>query len=867
MTVSNINDYLVAYLEEFDEVMQTLDHELLELEKDGGSKETIQRFFRAAHTLKGSSAAMGFEPIKNLTHHMENVFDDIRQDKLTVSRELINVIFSCIDVLRSMKDAVVSDTLTEIDIQHMIVALEAIKAGQPLFAETDEEQSSSLLAERDILRLLEPHQQEEVLISLDQASNVFYVNVELEKDSIMKAVRHLMVYNALIESGFVMTPSPEFDDDEDVDSYSYVIITTISAEDLEQMIVDISAVAAATIIEVTHENIHSFVKLTNEAAGDNTVTEASDETRATAEHSATAQQTTNGEATKVDVTKLKVNQTVRVDVDRLESLLNLVGELVIDNTRLAELKKTIHQQVKDRNSVQLFDEITNHISRVISDLQAGMMKTRMFPIDQLFNRFPRMIRDLAHQSGKELDFVIEGKETELDRNLIEEISDPLIHLLRNAVDHGVESPDEREALGKPRRARLVLKAEHAENQVVITIADDGRGIDAEKIRESSVRKGFISAEEARKLTDKEAIQYIFASGVSTAETVTEISGRGVGMDIVRSHIEKLNGLIDIDTTVGQGTIFKIKVPLTLAIIRSLLVMIGQHMFAIPLVNVMEIVRIEQSDIRLIKGQEVCSIRGTVYPVVKMHDRLMQTFDDSDPQKALTLVVLGLADKRVGLLVDDTVGNQEIVIKSLGQYVGHVPYIAGSTILGDGNVSLILDVAAIIRDEGSSLARLEQTEQTKTTSIDELLEVVTFRLADVEYGLEIQSIRDITRVPQITPLATAPSHVLGMIQTRGQLLPLYDLKRKLFIEQSEQTRDSRVMVIELGNRDIGLIVDKVSEVAKISKRNIDPRPDYVPLSEGKFINGIYKDENRVIILLDLQWLIEQEALDASFYQNV
>jgi two-component system chemotaxis sensor kinase CheA len=751
----------------------------------------------------------------------------------------------------------------------MIVALEAIKAGQPIGFEVSDDEQASQATERDILRLLEPHQQEEVLISLDQASNVFYVNVELETDSIMKAVRHLMVYNALIETGFVMTPSPEFDEDEDVNSYSYVMITTISTEDLEQMILDISSVAAVTIIDVTRENIHSFVKLTDAALGGNELVEATDDPRVQQDvfASSTTQQVANSDVAKVDVTKLKVNQTVRVDVDRLESLLNLVGELVIDNTRLAELKKTIHQQVKDRNSVQLFDEITNHISRVISDLQAGMMKTRMFPIDQLFNRFPRMIRDLAHQSGKELDFVVEGKETELDRNLIEEISDPLIHLLRNAVDHGVELPEEREATGKPRRARLVLKAEHAENQVVITIADDGRGIDAEKIRETSVRKGFITAEEARKLTDKEAIQYIFASGVSTAETVTEISGRGVGMDIVRSHIEKLNGLIDIDTTVGQGTIFKIKVPLTLAIIRSLLVMIGQHMFAIPLVNVMEIVRIEQSDIRLIKGQEVCSIRGKVYPVVKMHDRLMQSFDDSDSQTSLTLVVLGLADKRVGLLVDDTVGNQEIVIKSLGQYVGHVPYIAGSTILGDGNVSLILDVAAIIREEGSSLARLEQTEQTKTTSMDELLEVVTFRLADVEYGLEIQSIRDITRVPQITPLATAPSHVLGMIQTRGQLLPLYDLKRKLFIEPCEQTRDSRVVVVELGNRDIGLIVDKVSEVAKISKSNIEPRPDYVPLSEGKFINGIYKDENRVIILLDLQWLIEQEALDASFYQNV
>ena len=863
--MSDLSEYLVAYLEEFDEVIQTLDMELLELEKNGGSMETIQRFFRAAHTLKGSSAAMGFECIKNLTHHMENVFDDVRQGKLSVTPQLVNVVFSCIDLLKTMKEAVITDTVDKVEIQPMIIELSQLKNGpseEELASILDRvpsdniEQSDELYL-HDVIRL-DDTQSSEVLAGLESATSAFAIRVILEKESIMKSVRHLMVYNALAEYCQVITAMPEFADEDDIPTSEYLIMTTYDREDIEQLILQVSSVETVQMVEVTSENLPAFTNsaqtIKNDTTREKTIGETKVETKVEAKVA--------NEQAGSDVVKPKINQTVRVDVDRLESLLNLVGELVIDNTRLAELKKTIHHQVKDRNSVQLFDEITNHISRVISDLQAGMMKTRMFPIDQLFNRFPRMIRDLAQTAGKELDFVIEGKETELDRNLIEEISDPLIHLLRNAVDHGIEFPDEREEVGKKRRARLLLKAEHAENQVVITIADDGRGIDAEKIRETSVRKGFVSAEEARKLTDKEAIQLIFASGISTAEKVTEISGRGVGMDIVRAHIEKLNGIVDIETQLGQGTTFKIKVPLTLAIIRSLLVMIGQHMFAIPLVNVMEIVRIQASDIKLIKDQEVCSIRGTVYPVVKMHDRLMQQYNEDHQQ--LTLVVLGLADKRVGLVVDDTVGNQEIVIKSLGQYVGHVPYIAGSTILGDGNVSLILDVGAIMREEGSTISRLEQAEQNDHKKIEEQLEIVTFRMADVEYGLEIQSIRDIIRLPKITPLATAPAHVLGMIQSRGELLPVYDLKHKLYIEPREATNETRVVVVELGSRDIGIIVDKVSEVAKLNKSQIDDKPSHIPLGEANFIQGIYKGDERVIVLLDLQWLVMQEALDADFF---
>jgi two-component system chemotaxis sensor kinase CheA len=838
--MSDFSQYLQAYLEEFDEVLQTLDTELLTLEKDGGNLETIQRFFRAAHTLKGSSAAMGFESIKQLTHHMENVFDDMRNGILAVSPKLVNLIFACLDILRNMKIALADGTIDQIDIMPMVEKLSELKgdSGTEVVSDSTDRTSDT--------KLLDNSQMQDVMDALEAASNAFFVRVQLESDSIMKSVRHLMAYNALTEYAVVLTPAPDFGDEDDVNVYSYVIITTAAQDEIEQSVGQVSSVDEVIVQEITLENVKLFVKQSQQTVqAEKNVSEVAIETGR-------------------QVTQMKINQTVRVDVERLESLLNLVGELVIDNTRLAALKKTFHHHVKDRNAVQLFDEISNHISRVVSDLQTGMMKTRMFPIDQLFNRFPRMIRDLANQSGKELDFVIEGKETELDRNLIEEISDPLIHLLRNAVDHGIETPEEREMNGKPRKARLLLRAEHAENQVMIRITDNGRGIDADKIRDSAIRKGFISEEEGRKLSDREAIQLIFSSGVSTANQVTEISGRGVGMDIVRAHIEKLNGIVDIDTQIGVGTTFTIKVPLTLAIIRSLLVAIGRHMFAIPLVNVMEIVRVRADEIRTIKDLEVCSIRGTVYPIVRMHSRLMQSYVEE--QKHLTLVVLGLADKRVGLVVDETIGNQEIVIKSLGQYVGHVPYIAGSTILGDGNVSLILDVAAIIREEGSAVANLEQSERSDSLAFDDQMEIVTFRMGEVEYGLEIQNIRDIIRLPQVTPLATAPVHVLGVIHSRGNLLPLYDLKHKLSIPPTECTAETRIIVVELGERDIGIIVDKVSEVAKIDKRFVEERPQHVPMGEANFISGIYKGDNRVVILLNMDWLVNQEVIDAQMTLN-
>ncbi|MCY9597721.1 chemotaxis protein CheA, partial [Paenibacillus chitinolyticus] len=389
--------------------------------------------------------------------------------------------------------------------------------------------------------------------------------------------------------------------------------------------------------------------------------------------------------------------TIRVSVERLEHLMNLVGELVIDQTRIHQVERTQRRRFADE-TVDELGHIADHLSRIIGDLQESVMKTRMLPIEQLFNRFPRMIRDLSRMLGKEIELVLEGKDTELDRTLIEEIADPLIHLIRNAVDHGIEKPEVRTLSGKTAGGVLTIRAAHEDNQVVIYVQDDGAGIDPARMIRSALQKGVITQEEAGQLSEREAVELIFRPGFSTASTVSDVSGRGVGMDIVRSHIEKLNGLIDIETRLGQGTCFKIKLPLTLAIIVGLQVKLGGRTFIVPMSNIAEIVRVNPDEIRSIQGQSVIVLRNQVIPVARLHDYFQIPYT-ANTGSHIPLVIVGSAEKRLALAVDELIGNQEIVIKSLGPYIGKVDGIAGATILGDGNVALILEIASIIGRTG------------------------------------------------------------------------------------------------------------------------------------------------------------------------
>jgi two-component system chemotaxis sensor kinase CheA len=395
----------------------------------------------------------------------------------------------------------------------------------------------------------------------------------------------------------------------------------------------------------------------------------------------------------------KINRTVRVDVELLDNLMNLMGELVIDRTRLFQIHGNIESNYEMDDVSQDLGRTAVHISRVTTQLQEQIMKARMLPVENLFNKFPRMVRDLSQKAGKEVDFIMTGQETELDRSIIEEIGDPLIHLLRNAVDHGIEPAADREAKGKDRLGTLKLQASHEENHIIIAIRDDGKGIDPEAVRQSGIKKGLITEEQAKRMTDKEAINLIFMSGLSTVAQVTDVSGRGVGMDVVRTNIEKINGAIEITSAVGKGTEFKIKLPLTLAIIRALLVSIEKAVFAIPLSTVTETIRLQQNQIEYVNNQEVIVVRGKVLPLVRLKKIFVRNTSGIENEK-LFVVVVNLAGQQVGLVVDSLVGEQEIVIKSLGKYIGDIQGISGATILGDGNVALIVDVSNLVKKVAS-----------------------------------------------------------------------------------------------------------------------------------------------------------------------
>jgi two-component system chemotaxis sensor kinase CheA len=688
------------------------------------------------------------------------------------------------------------------------------------------------------------HDQKECVQSaLSTGLNVLSIHIQLLAETEMKYVRANIIYTHLKEQGEIIAFYPDLELKDLADALfirvDCVVITNESQESIQKTLQQISQLAVIDIRPVTRQNLADFI----EEPKFNAIPKA-------------AQAELETKPIVESENKIQITQTVRVDVERLEGLLNLVGELIIDNTRLRDVRAKLNDQFKNNSNIIIMNDIANHLDRVIGDLQEGMMKTRMLPIDHLFGRFPRLIRDLAQKSNKQIELIMEGKDTELDRTLIEEISDPLIHILRNSADHGLENPEEREGFGKPRVGRIVIRASHQGNMVVITIADDGRGIDTEKVKEMTLRKGFATEDELDRMTEKELLFLIFRSGVSTADQVTELSGRGVGMDIVKSHIEKINGVIDIETTPNEGTIFTIKLPLTLAIIQSLLVKFGVSTFAIPLVNIIEIFHLKGNEVRLVQGKEVCTFRDQVLPLVRLHSKLQILHNVQKKEDRLFVVIVGVADKRVCLVVDQTIGNQEIVIKSLGKYIGNVPYIAGSTILGDGHVAHILDVGTIAREAGSSY----ESKSVDLKNGDPLLaknkKYVTFQLADATFGLNINKVKEIIPVPVISSLVSVDNDVLGIINLRSLMLPVYDLRRSLGMVSIATSGKSRIMVCEVAGHEVGLLVDKVLEVNQFSDAEFEEAPDHV-MRDADFVEGICKNEQQFIFMLNLEKIINLE----------
>jgi len=686
-----------AFIGEVEEQLQLLENGIAELERNSETIEAVSKLSSAIYSLKSFSAAMGFEKMKTLTDEVENILDKIRGGFLEISKPVIDVLFECLEHLRKLnQDFSYDKNNIKTEITPVIARLKEISAKNVL--NTKKEQSNNSDKEENMkevqkiqrMFVLDAKQQEQINQALRSGQNVLVCEIKISEDSQMKSVRACLIMNFLNEWGTVISMAPnvlKVPAGTAIDKVAFLVASQMDADALEHKakneLMDVSEVRVTQYLTETlqFETLRSVIpqpQMGVEEAG------IGDEDSIRYE--------------KKPEEEKKAVHTVRIDVDRLERMMDLVGELVIEQVRIVQVADNLFSRYPSDETVNDLIVISNSVSVMINELQDGIMKTRMIPVQQLFSRFPREVRNLCHSLNKEVDLVLEGGETEIDRIIMEEMSDPLIHLIRNAIDHGIEKPEIRKKLGKPEKGTLRITAMSEESNVIITVEDDGAGMDVKKIRQSAVEKHIITEQEADSMTEQQLINLIFCAGFSTSQKAGDVSGRGVGMDIVRTNVEKLKGIIDIETRVGAGTKFiiklPIKLPLTLAILKGLLVKISNEIYALPLNYVVEIVRKPKDEIEFINGQAVTVVRDKAVPLVWLHDYF--GIPRAREKKNALIVMLGMAEKRLGLVVDELIGNQEIVVTNLGSYIGKVEGISGATILGDRSVACILDVAGIFK---------------------------------------------------------------------------------------------------------------------------------------------------------------------------
>lgn len=677
----DLSQYMGMFLEESREHLQTLNRCLLDLENDPNDLSVLDEIFRSAHTIKGMSATMGFTTVAELTHEMENVLDLLRKGQLKADHSIIDTVFKCVDTLEQLVESIASGDENGLNIKPLIAKLKAIASGESA-AETV--QPAEPAAGNNVV--LDETELEVAKKAKAKGLQTVGVDISLREGCLLKSARAYMAMSALEELGDVIKSTPPVEDLEKENfglSFQVILVTDAEADKIQQMVLGISEIETVEVrpcdlTEAQPEAVAQAAAPVREAAQSAPAVNAPVEEKKEKAAAAPAH------ADK----KLKGGQSVRVDIDKLDNLLNLVGELVINKTRLEQIGLT-HRLTDLVETIEQMDRVT-------TDLQAVVMKVRMVPVGQVFNRFPRMVRDLSRELNKEVNLIIQGEETELDRTVIDEIGDPLVHLLRNAIDHGIEQPEARQAKGKDPIGEIRLIARHEGNNVIIMVEDDGNGINPDKLKQKVVAKGLLSQTEVDKMDNNEAVRLVFLPGFSTAEVVTDVSGRGVGMDAVKNKIESLGGMVDVETKINEGSRFKIRLPLTLAIIQALLVKVSEEIYAIPLGSIDSTINITPSDIKTIQNKEVILLRGQIIPIVRLNDRLNIPTSAGEEPEELFVVIVHMGDQRAGIIVDNLIGQQEIVIKSLGKLLAGIKIIAGATILGNGQVALILDVGSLMQ---------------------------------------------------------------------------------------------------------------------------------------------------------------------------
>ncbi|MDY5717834.1 MAG: chemotaxis protein CheA [Selenomonas sp.] len=681
------NQYMDMFLDESHEHLQSLNEGLLSLEENTDDVSVVNEIFRNAHTLKGMSATMGYNKIAELTHEMEDVLDLIRKEQLKLNEDIIDTLFKCLDSLEQMINSVGDGEAEDVvDVTDLVAKLSSISKGTPMPKAADAAAEAAPQEAADSPSIVLTDIDKDVLKQAKESGMIgVHVQVTLAATCLLKSARSYMVMNALDELGDVIKSVPPAEDleQEKFDhTFDVLLITAAEVKDVEEALESISEIEKVSVNVVDTE-----AKAEEQATPAEAPKAAEAKPQAKAPVKTPAKAPAKKEASKKDAAHHKhQSQSVRVDIDKLDTLMNLMGELVINKVRLEQIGQT-HRLAELTETLEQMDRVT-------TDLQNIVMKVRMVPVSAVFNRFPRMVRDVSKELNKEINLTIEGEETELDRTVIDEIGDPIMHLLRNSLDHGVEHPDDREAKGKPRTGEVGLIARHEGNNVVIMVTDDGAGINADVIRRKAVEKGMISQEDADKLDDADAVRLIFLPGFSTADKITDISGRGVGMDVVRSKIEALSGHVDVETKIDEGSVFKIKLPLTLAIIQAMLVKVQEEMYAIPLGSIDSTINIQPTDIKTVRNKEVIVLRGEIIPIIRMEETLqVPHVKDSDE---IFVVVVHAGEAKAGIVVDNLIGQQEIVIKTLGNLFAGLKMFSGATVLGDGRVALILDVATMMQ---------------------------------------------------------------------------------------------------------------------------------------------------------------------------
>lgn len=635
--MDEMQEILEDFLIEAFEMIEQLDQDLVELETRPEDLDLLNRIFRVAHTIKGSGSFLNFSVLTHLTHHMEDVLNKARHGELIITPDIMDVILESIDFMKKLLNAIRdsgtdANTGMDNDIANVIERLDAVSKGETPAGSSDEAPTEEV-------------QQETAETPIEEEPELDYANMSAE--DVEKEIERLL--------------NKRQEEDK-------------KKREAKRAKGELDAIQAPS--EVTKDKPA-------------TASVAPKATTPKPEAKPVAKQAEN----KAPATA--VEQTIRVDVKRLDSLMNLIGELVLGKNRLIKIYNDVEERYEGEKFLEELNQVVASVSMVTTDIQLAVMKTRMLPVGRVFNKFPRMVRDLSRELGKNIELIISGEETELDKSIVEEIGDPLVHLIRNACDHGIESKEERLAAGKPEQGTVDLKAYNEGNHIVVEIKDDGKGMNPEILKAKGIEKGLISEKEADTMTDKDAYSLIFKAGFSTAKTITNVSGRGVGMDVVKTNIEKLNGIIDVDSVYGEGTTLKLKIPLTLAITQSLLVGVQEEYYAIPLASVIETVRISQDEVYLVEGKSVLRLRNEVLPLVRLADifGVNAVFDNSEQAY---VVVIGLAENKIGVIVDFLIGQEEVVIKSLGSYLKGIEGIAGATIRGDGRVTLIVDIAAMMQ---------------------------------------------------------------------------------------------------------------------------------------------------------------------------